>query len=176
MIPCGSPPSTTSREGAGSDVPPGALTRTTLSLAETERLGSELARLFPPPAIVLLSGPLGVGKTTLIQAWLHALGVRDVVKSPTFDLVHRHEWPGGVVYHVDLYRLDPPPAPEALDVPMNDPSALVLVEWGAAWQQYAPAWLELTLSFGPSRASHSAGFAAGEDEPERQVVVTRHGR
>jgi tRNA threonylcarbamoyladenosine biosynthesis protein TsaE len=171
MIPFGSPPSTTSAEAAGNEGPPDVLTWTISSPAEAERVGSELAHRFPPPAIVLLAGPLGVGKTTLIQAWLYALGVTDVVKSPTFDLVHRHEWPGGMAYHVDLYRLDDPPTPEALDVPMSDPSALVLVEWGTAWRQYAPAWLEVTLAL----ASPLAG-SASSGEPERRVVVTRHGR
>lgn len=96
---------------------------------------------------MLLSGPLGVGKTTLAQGWLSGLGVNDRVKSPTFDLVHPHAWPGGVAYHVDLYRLAPAPPPEELDVPLPPPNGVVLVEWGAPWRCYAPRRLEVELAW-----------------------------
>lgn len=126
-------------------------------------LGAALAEKFPPPRVVLLSGPLGVGKTTLAQGWLHGLGVHDRVKSPTFDLVHPHTWPGGVAYHVDLYRLTPAPPPEELDVPLPPPGGVVLVEWGEPWRRYAPRRVDVELSWPP----------AGEEG--RSVVVREVG-
>ncbi len=113
-------------------------------------LGAALAEKFPPPQVVLLSGPLGVGKTTLVQGWLSGLGVADHVKSPTFDLVHPHAWPGGLAYHVDLYRLSPTPPPEELDVPLPPDHGVVLVEWGEPWRRYAPKRLDVELSWPPS--------------------------
>lgn len=110
-------------------------------------LGAALAEKFPPPRVVLLSGPLGVGKTTLAQGWLSGLGVQDRVKSPTFDLVHPHTWPGGMAYHVDLYRLTPAPPPEELDVLLPPTGGVVLVEWGEPWRRYAPRRVEVELSW-----------------------------
>lgn len=89
-----------------------------------------------PPGIVLIEGPLGIGKTALVQALLRRAGVGGPVKSPTFDLVHPHQGPRGRYLHVDLYRLEAPPPPEELDVDADE--ALVLVEWGGPWAPYFP--------------------------------------
>src|SRR5262245_10398004 len=71
----------------------------------TSAFGSELAALLPPAAVVALIGPLGAGKTRLVQAVAHASGVEDgVVASPTFVLIH--EYQGRVpIFHFDAYRL-----------------------------------------------------------------------
>lgn len=76
------------------------------SLADTERLGQQLARLLFPGAVVALIGPLGAGKTTLTRAIAVALDVDPrLIASPTFALVH--EYPGRLpVYHFDAYRLN----------------------------------------------------------------------
>ena len=102
-------------------------------------------------AVVLLEGDLGAGKTLLVQAMLAGLGVSHDVKSPSFDLVHRHDLPdGGMAYHVDLYRLREAPAPDELDV--DDPDGLVLVEWGAAWRSWYPRRWEISLEILPDDA------------------------
>ena len=69
--------------------------------AETQAFGHQLAALLPPAALLLLSGPLGAGKTCLVQGLAEALGVREPVTSPTFALAQHY--PGLV--HLDLYRL-----------------------------------------------------------------------
>jgi tRNA threonylcarbamoyladenosine biosynthesis protein TsaE len=74
---------------------------------DTERLGTALASELPPGTVVALIGPLGAGKTRLVQAVATALGVPPGrVTSPTFVLVN--EYPGGrlPVYHFDTYRLN----------------------------------------------------------------------
>ena len=63
--------------------------------------------------IFLFFGDMGAGKTTLIKAICHSLGVNSAVSSPTFSLVNEYEYPGGLVYHFDCYRLKTPT--EALD-------------------------------------------------------------
>ena len=78
---------------------------TTKGAARTRAFGRRLARLLRPGDVVLLQGPLGAGKTTLVQGVGSGLGVPGPVASPTF--VYLVEYPragGGVVHHADLYR------------------------------------------------------------------------
>ena len=69
----------------------------------------EWARVFggslEAPAVIALRGDLGAGKTTMVQAMLSAIGVRDDVTSPTYALVHEYHSPRGPVHHFDWYRL-----------------------------------------------------------------------
>lgn len=78
----------------------------TRSAEDTHRLGIQLGRSLPIPSVVLLRGPLGVGKTTLTRGIAEGLGLEDPrrVSSPSFALVniYRGRCP---IYHVDLYRL-----------------------------------------------------------------------
>ena len=77
----------------------------TSSAAETEALGAALAERLEPGDVVVVSGEIGSGKTTLIRGALRALGVKGPVSSPTFTIGRRYL--GRVpVSHLDLYRLD----------------------------------------------------------------------
>jgi tRNA threonylcarbamoyladenosine biosynthesis protein TsaE len=101
----------------------------------TEEIGAELASVLEPGDVVLVSGDLGAGKTTLIRGACRELGVEGTVRSPTFTLGIRHR--GRVpVSHLDLYRLDSleAEAPGLLDEYLT-PDAVVFVEWPerAAW-------------------------------------------
>ncbi|MFI5206476.1 MAG: tRNA (adenosine(37)-N6)-threonylcarbamoyltransferase complex ATPase subunit type 1 TsaE [Gemmatimonadales bacterium] len=93
--------------------------------------GSSFARALRRPAVVALSGELGAGKTTLVRAIAHGLGVEGPVTSPTFALVHRYEAAGIPVWHVDAYRLKP--ADDGRDLGFEEmakePQGVVLVEW-----------------------------------------------
>ncbi len=80
-------------------------TVTTHGEAETERLGGEIARV--GDALILLEGDLGSGKTVLVRGIARSLGIDPrEIQSPTYNLIHEHEGPGGRLVHVDLYRLD----------------------------------------------------------------------
>lgn len=73
--------------------------------AETERLGRALAQAVRPGDVIALHGPLGAGKTRLVQAVAGALGCGDqLINSPTFILIQEYDGPLPV-YHVDAYRL-----------------------------------------------------------------------
>jgi tRNA threonylcarbamoyladenosine biosynthesis protein TsaE len=74
---------------------------------QTERLGAELAARLAPGDVVLISGELGAGKSTLVRGAARRLGVTNPVTSPTFTIGQRYAAaaPIAFVSHVDLYRL-----------------------------------------------------------------------
>jgi tRNA threonylcarbamoyladenosine biosynthesis protein TsaE len=105
----------------------------TKSAAETEALGARIAAGLRPGDVVLLSGDLGAGKTTLIRGACRALGVTGPVTSPTFTIGQRYEGDRFPVSHLDLYRLasleDEDPA--LLDDYLQ-PDGVAFVEWPGA--------------------------------------------
>ena len=119
------------------------------SAEETERIGREIASALQAPALVLLVGDLGAGKTTLSKGIIAGLGAAapDDVVSPTFSLVHEYDG-DPKVYHIDLYRLDRAPELETLGLDdLWDQEAVVLVEWGEKLSEALPGRrIEIRLS------------------------------
>jgi len=106
---------------------------------ETVELGRTIAGSLPNKACVLLIGNLGAGKTTLAKGIIHGLGFAepDEVASPTFTLIH--EYGGGRIYHIDLYRLDKPEQVATLGLDdIFDRDAVVLIEWGERFPALLP--------------------------------------
>jgi tRNA threonylcarbamoyladenosine biosynthesis protein TsaE len=106
---------------------------------ETIAVGERIARELPPRALVLLIGNLGAGKTTIAKGIVKGLGVDDPddVSSPTFTLIH--EYGGGRVYHIDLYRLDRSSEVETLGLDeLLEREAVVLIEWGERFPELWP--------------------------------------
>jgi tRNA threonylcarbamoyladenosine biosynthesis protein TsaE len=104
----------------------------TRSAEETEDVGARLAAGLRPGDVVLLTGELGSGKTTLVRGACRALGVTGPVTSPTFTIGSRYDEGSVPVAHLDLYRL--------ADLAGEDPSLLddyadertvAFVEWPA---------------------------------------------
>ncbi|WP_373479753.1 tRNA (adenosine(37)-N6)-threonylcarbamoyltransferase complex ATPase subunit type 1 TsaE [Geminocystis sp.] len=73
---------------------------------ETKKLGEELAQQLTVNSVLLLSGNLGAGKTTLIQGLGEALGIKEAIVSPTFTLINEYLEGKIPLYHIDLYRLN----------------------------------------------------------------------
>jgi tRNA threonylcarbamoyladenosine biosynthesis protein TsaE len=104
----------------------------TSSPEETEAVGRRLAEDLAPGDVVLVSGDLGAGKTTLIRGACRALGVSEPVTSPTFTIGHTYagELP---VSHLDLYRLaDLGEEDPALLEDYVTPDAVSFIEWPTA--------------------------------------------
>jgi tRNA threonylcarbamoyladenosine biosynthesis protein TsaE len=104
-----------------------------------ERLGRALRGARGARAVVIgLSGELGSGKTTLVQAICRGLGAGAAVTSPTYALVHRYP-ADRAIYHVDCYRLKDPD--DARDLGFDDmlrEGAIVLIEWPERAGPWAP--------------------------------------
>ena len=105
----------------------------TNSAAETEALGARIAERLGPGDVVVLSGEVGAGKTTLIRGACRALGVSGPVTSPTFTIGQQYGGGRLPVSHLDLYRLQ---SLEGEDPALLDdylrPEGVSFVEWPAA--------------------------------------------
>jgi tRNA threonylcarbamoyladenosine biosynthesis protein TsaE len=106
---------------------------------DTKALGAELGRQLHAGDVVVLSGPLGAGKTVLAKGIAEAMDVDGPVTSPTFVLarLHRARRPGSpALVHVDIYRLldhagaDLLGELDSLDLDTDLDDAVVIVEWG----------------------------------------------
>jgi tRNA threonylcarbamoyladenosine biosynthesis protein TsaE len=107
--------------------------RTYISKSEvdTERIGAELAAALAPGTVIGLIGPLGAGKTRLVQAIAAALSVpREAVTSPTFVLVNEYRQGRTPIFHFDAYRLKD--IDEFLELGPEeyfDANGLTFIEW-----------------------------------------------
>lgn len=130
------------------------------SLAHSAELAGNVAQL-PHGTLVLLSGPLGVGKTTVTQMIAKALGSDAQVSSPTYTLVNEYPTPEGTLVHIDAYRLGDAMALEQLGLDEYlERGRLVIVEWGE----------ELLHEF-PEAEFLRLDFASNELDDERRKVT-----
>ncbi|MFG2330507.1 tRNA (adenosine(37)-N6)-threonylcarbamoyltransferase complex ATPase subunit type 1 TsaE [Streptomyces sp. NPDC048604] len=103
------------------------------SPGQMQEFGRRLAKLLRPGDLVMLTGELGAGKTTLTRGLGEGLGVRGAVTSPTFVIarVHPSLTGGPALVHVDAYRLGGGlDEMEDLDLDVSLPDSVVVVEWG----------------------------------------------
>lgn len=135
----------------------------THSSEETIALGRNIAAELKAPVLVLLSGELGAGKTTLtkgIASGLRAAKEEDVT-SPTFTLVHKYEGETRV-YHVDLYRIGDAHDFETLGLEdVFAEQAIVLVEWPERMPPVRTGWPVVKIHL-----EHV-------DEDTRRITVTK---
>jgi tRNA threonylcarbamoyladenosine biosynthesis protein TsaE len=146
------------RHGRAMDAaPPDKLELALPSLAETEALARRVGRLLRAGAAVLLSGPLGAGKSAFARALLRDMAGDPAleVPSPTFTLVQSYETPRGLVHHYDLWRIESGPDFRALsELGLDDAFRdITLIEWPDRLGGYAPAdALGIAITLGPDGA------------------------
>jgi tRNA threonylcarbamoyladenosine biosynthesis protein TsaE len=139
-------------------------------------LGSRLAGLLHAGDLVVLSGPLGAGKTTLAQGIGAGLGVRGQVTSPTFVIARLHPSlsTGPDLVHADAYRLGSRAEVDDLDLDADLESSVTVVEWGEGLvEDLAASFLSVAIrSDGEMVAVHGAGGPAAEIAADVDVPRT----
>lgn len=131
---------------------------------ETIQFGRALAAEIPRPSLILLTGDLGAGKTTLAKGIIHGLGAAEIdeVTSPTFTLIHEYS---GSVFHIDLYRLETWKEVESLGLDdLFSGDSIVLIEWGERFPELA------------EQASIQIALKASGDRREIRISPAPRGR
>lgn len=117
----------------------------------TRSLGTYLGQSLSAGSVVLLSGDLGTGKTTLVQGIGEGLGITEPIVSPTFTLINEFTAGRLPLYHLDLYRLQPEEVTglnlesywEGLDVPLG----IVAIEWSERLLYKPPSYLDVVFRY-----------------------------
>ncbi|WP_166780818.1 tRNA (adenosine(37)-N6)-threonylcarbamoyltransferase complex ATPase subunit type 1 TsaE [Curtobacterium salicis] len=139
-------------------------------------LGARIAAVLRAGDLVVLTGPLGAGKTTMTRGLGTALGARGQVSSPTFVLARTHPTTAGPdLVHVDAYRLSDPVELDDLDLDWD--GSIVVVEWGRGMVDGVSDSVldvEITRPTGGSDVDDDLDPDDVPDEP-RRVVVTGTG-
>lgn len=132
------------------------------TVADTHGFGRRLAATLRAGDLIVLGGPLGAGKTTLVQGIGAGLGVSGRIASPTFVIARVHPGPLPLV-HVDAYRLGSLDEVDDLDLDVSADEAVTVVEWGEGKaEQLAESYLTIRLD-------------RSADSEERTAEVTAHG-
>ena len=139
------------------------------TIEDTHAFGRTLASILRAGDLVVLSGPLGAGKTAMAQGVGAGLDVKGAITSPTFVIarVHQPQSPGGVaMVHVDAYRFgavaDPRAEIDDLDLDASIDDSVTLVEWGEGMvEQLADTHLEVRID--------------RRDDEVREVELLGHG-
>jgi len=114
------------------------------TVADTFAFGERLASLLRPGDLIILNGPLGAGKTVLVQGIGAGLAVEGTVTSPTFVIarVHKGKLP---LVHVDAYRLGDFEIDD-LDLDASVEDSVTVVEWGTGKvERLADSYLEVII-------------------------------
>ncbi len=101
-----------------------------VTLQNIQQVAAEFWQYFDQQKVFAFHGNMGAGKTTFIHALCDAKKVTDTVGSPTFSIINEYVFPGGVIFHIDLYRLNN--EEEVLRAGVEDcfySGSICLVEW-----------------------------------------------
>ena len=129
----------------------------------TEALAEQLAATLHPGDVVLLSGPLGAGKTAFVRGLAGGLGLSAAdVSSPTFTLIHEYRGGRLTLFHVDLYRLTDASADDLGLQELGVDDGVLAIEWPERLARSVPG--SVTVRLEPMD---------GEPETWRRVTITR---
>lgn len=153
------------------------ITFTAASESDTDRLGRALAACLPDGTVVALCGPLGAGKTRLVQAFAEARGVaREFVTSPTFVLL-QHYGDQKPIHHFDVYRLaDEDEFLQLGPEEYFESNGVTFIEWADRVEAALPAEyirVRITIESEEKRRFEIAGVGARLSAVARQLEKVR---
>ncbi|MBE9234746.1 tRNA (adenosine(37)-N6)-threonylcarbamoyltransferase complex ATPase subunit type 1 TsaE [Anabaena aphanizomenioides LEGE 00250] len=118
----------------------------------TEQLGIILGENLTAGSVILLEGDLGAGKTTLVQGIGQGLGITESIVSPTFTLINEYTEGRIPLYHLDLYRLEPPEVTglnlESYWEGIEVTPGIVAIEWAERMPYLPDSYLNVCLTHG----------------------------
>jgi tRNA threonylcarbamoyladenosine biosynthesis protein TsaE len=138
----------------------------------TRRIGRRLAEVLPRPAIVLLRGDYGSGKTTLVQGLAAGLQVPGAVRSPSYNIVKLYQGNNGSLVHVDLYRAHNPAEIDELGIwEFISDDTIVAIEWPGELAPSAYEYSLLTIEFELADAAAAAGAGVDSERTLRLIAA-----
>lgn len=119
------------------------------TLEEIHTVAKKMLPIIDTHRVIALHGQMGAGKTTLIKAFCKAMGVQDVISSPTYSLINSYKTPNNAaIFHIDLYRIKD--EEEAINAGIEDclySTHICLIEWPDKIENLLPEnTLHLTLT------------------------------
>lgn len=144
--------------------------------AQMEQLGVRIGEGLTAGDLLILTGPLGAGKTTFTRGLARGLGVRGPVQSPTFVIARTHPSLVGraPLVHVDAYRLGSDAELDDLDLDLV--RSVVVVEWGRGMaEELADTWWDIELER-PVGGDEQLDPSELDTDAPRRVTITREGR
>ena len=128
------------------------------NLTETLNLGKKLSQKLNPQSIVLLQGPIGAGKTSLVQGIAKGLSISEDITSPTFALSHHYESGKIPLIHLDLYRLEN--INSAIEVFYSEEEealqnqAILVIEWPELIEPIIENFWKIKISYAKNGGRH----------------------
>ena len=128
------------------------------NLTETLHLGERLSKKLNPLSIVLLQGPIGSGKTSLVQGIAKGLSISEDITSPTFALSHHYNSGKIPLIHIDLYRLENISSAQEVFFSEQEEAlqkkAILVVEWPELIEQLIDNFWKVEISYAKNFGRH----------------------
>jgi tRNA threonylcarbamoyladenosine biosynthesis protein TsaE len=119
----------------------------------TQMLGIEMGKSLTAGSVLLLTGDLGSGKTTLVQGLAQGMGIDDSIVSPTFTIINEYSGARLPLYHLDLYRLNPTEVDdlqlESYWLGLETELGIVAIEWAERLSHLPPDYIQIELTYDP---------------------------